>query len=124
MVEVHFYDPYQFTMMNHDETWSNVFLYWGKDNHAVHIVHAQSKNVLGPYIEPDKKTWMDNRIDPKVFKDDDGQLYMYMVRFTDGNTIWGRKMKNPAEFAGEPVCLFASLPAPLPLLQPLSIVTT
>lgn len=35
---------------------------------------------------------------------------MYMVRFTDGNTIWGRKMKNPAEFAGEPVCLFASLP--------------
>ena len=30
--------------------------------------------------------------------------------FTDGNTIWGRKMKNPAEFAGEPVCLFASLP--------------
>ena len=53
---------------------------------------------------------MDNRIDPKVFKDDDGQLYMYMVRFTDGNTIWGRKMKNPAEFAGEPVCLFASLP--------------
>lgn len=73
--------------------------YWGKDKHAVHIVHAQSKNVLGPYIEPDKKTWMDNRIDPKVFKDDDGQLYMYMVRFTDGNTIWGRKMKNPAEFA-------------------------
>ena len=56
--------------------------YWGKDKHAVHIVHAQSKNVLGPYIEPDKKTWMDNRIDPKVFKDDDGQLYMYMVRFT------------------------------------------
>ena len=35
---------------------------------------------------------------------------MYMVRFTDGNTIWGRKMKNPAEFAGEPVCQFASLP--------------
>ena len=26
------------------------------------------------------------------------------------NTVWGRKMKNPAEFAGEPVCLFASLP--------------
>ena len=25
-----------------------------------------------------------------------------------GNTIWGRKMKNPAEFAGEPVCQFAS----------------
>ena len=84
--------------------------YWGKDKHAVHIVHAQSKDVLGAYTEPDKKTWMDNRIDPKIFRDDDGQLYMYMVRFTDGNTIWGRKMKNPAEFAGEPVCQFASLP--------------
>lgn len=84
--------------------------YWGKDKHAVHIVHAQSDNVLGTYLEPDRKTWMDNRIDPKVFKDDDGQLYMYMVRFTDGNTIWVRKMKNPAEFSGEPICLFASLP--------------
>lgn len=84
--------------------------YWGKDKHAVHIVHAQSKDVLGAYTEPDKKTWMDNRIDPKVFRDDDGQLYMYMVRFTDGNTIWGRKMKNPAEFAGRtgvPVRLIA-----------------
>lgn len=84
--------------------------YWGKDRHAVHIVHAQSDDVLGPYKEPVKATWMDNRIDPHVFKDDDGQLYMYMVRFTDGNTIWGRKMKNPEEFAGEPVCQFASLP--------------
>ena len=37
----------------------------------------------------DKKTWMDNRIDPKVFKDDDGQLYMYMVRFTDGKYCLG-----------------------------------
>lgn len=84
--------------------------YWGNDKHAVHIVHAQSDSVLGPYKEPDTRRWMDNRIDPKVFKDDDGQLYMYMVRFTDGNTIWGRKMKSPSEFAGEPVCLFASLP--------------
>ena len=39
MVEVHFYDPYQFTMMNHDETWSNVFLYWGKDNHVSGSIH-------------------------------------------------------------------------------------
>lgn len=84
--------------------------YWGKDKHAVHIVHAQSTEATGPYMEPDKKSWMDNRIDPKVFRDDDGQLYMYMVRFTDGNTIWARKMKNPSQFVGEPVCLFASLP--------------
>lgn len=65
--------------------------YWGKDKHAVHIAHAQSDKVTGPYVEPEQKQWMDNRIDPMVFKDDDGQLYMYMVRFTDGNTIWAVK---------------------------------
>ena len=25
--------------MNHDETWSNVFLYWGKDNHVSGSIH-------------------------------------------------------------------------------------
>lgn len=84
--------------------------YWGKDKHAVHIVHARSDSASGPYAEPDRTTWLDNRIDPKVFRDDDGRLYMYMVRFTDGNAIWGRRMKNPSAFAGEPVCQFASLP--------------
>lgn len=84
--------------------------YWGKDRHAVHIAHARADSVLGPYAEPDRAAWLDNRIDPMVFRDDDGRLYMYMVRFTDGNTIWGRPMKNPAEFAGPPVCQFASLP--------------
>lgn len=84
--------------------------YWGQDKHAVHIVHAVSDSILGPYHEPERTTWMDNRIDPHVFMDDDGRLYMYMVRFTDGNTIWAREMKNPGEFSGEPVCLFSSLP--------------
>lgn len=84
--------------------------YWGQDRHAVHIVHSTSKFALGPYYEPDRTTWLDNRIDPKVFRDDDGQLYMYMVRFTDGNTIWCRKMKNPAEFESDPIYIFASQP--------------
>lgn len=84
--------------------------HWGKDIHAVHCVHAQCENPLGPYFEPDKTTWLDNRIDPKLFIDDDGQLYMYMVRFTEGNAIWVRKMKNPHEFESDPFCLFASLP--------------
>lgn len=84
--------------------------YWGEDRHAVHITHAESDKPLGPYTEPEQTTWMDNRIDPKVFKDDDGQLYMYMVRFTEGNAIWVRKMKDPSTFLTEPYCLFASLP--------------
>lgn len=84
--------------------------HWGKDKHIVHIAHAESNDILGPYREPVKDQWMDNRIDPQVFKDDDGKLYMYMVRFTDGNTIWVRPMKDPRTFDGHPVCLFASLP--------------
>ncbi|MDR2919777.1 MAG: family 43 glycosylhydrolase [Tannerella sp.] len=84
--------------------------HWGKDKHIVHIAHAESDSILGSYHEPIKDTWMDNRIDPHVFKDDDGKLYMYMVRFTDGNTIWVRPMKDPYTFDGHPFCLFASLP--------------
>jgi GH43 family beta-xylosidase len=84
--------------------------HWGRDKHIVHIAHAESDDILGPYHEPVKDQWMDNRIDPQVFKDDDGKLYMYMVRFTDGNTIWARPLKDPRTFGGHPVYLFASLP--------------
>lgn len=33
MAEVHFY-PYQFTLMEQDEEWGNVFYYWGEGNHS------------------------------------------------------------------------------------------
>ncbi len=33
MVEVHYYSPYQFTLMNEDADWGKRTLYWGKDNH-------------------------------------------------------------------------------------------
>lgn len=33
MAEVHFY-PYQFTLMDQDADWGNMFYYWGKDNHS------------------------------------------------------------------------------------------
>ncbi|MDR0748881.1 MAG: family 43 glycosylhydrolase [Tannerellaceae bacterium] len=84
--------------------------YWGKDKHAVHIGHAVSDSISGPYREPVKDTWLDNRIDPHLFRDDDGKLYLYMVKFTDGNTIWARPMKDPSTFAGEAIYQFASLP--------------
>ena len=32
MVEVHFYDPYQFTGMESDADWGKMFYYWGKGN--------------------------------------------------------------------------------------------
>lgn len=34
MVEVHYYDPYQFTIMPSDESWGKVFYYWGAANHV------------------------------------------------------------------------------------------
>jgi len=84
--------------------------YWGRGRNVIHIGHAISPNILGPFVEPQKDSSLDNRIDPKLFVDDDGKLYLYMVRFTDGNTIWVRPMKDPATFEGEPKYLFASLP--------------
>ncbi|MDR1557375.1 MAG: family 43 glycosylhydrolase, partial [Tannerellaceae bacterium] len=84
--------------------------YWGKDKHVVHIGHATSDSILGPYCEPVKDTWMDNRIDPQLFRDDDSKLYLYMVKFTDGNTIWVRPMKDPYTFTGQAIYQFASLP--------------
>lgn len=34
MVEVHYYEPYQFCLMESDASWGKVFWYWGKDNHV------------------------------------------------------------------------------------------
>lgn len=34
MVEVHFYDPYPFTLMEQDADWGKIFWYWGADNHV------------------------------------------------------------------------------------------
>lgn len=34
MVEVHYYDPYQFCLMENDESWGNVFYYWGNGFHS------------------------------------------------------------------------------------------
>ncbi|MEX6686358.1 family 43 glycosylhydrolase [Danxiaibacter flavus] len=84
--------------------------YWGKDRNVIHIGHAVSPNITGPFAEPDKTSWLDNRIDPKLFIDDDGKLYLYMVKFTEGNTIWVRPMKDPQTFEGEPSYVFSSLP--------------
>ena len=34
MVEVHFYSPYNFTIMREDESWGNQFYYWGDGFHS------------------------------------------------------------------------------------------
>jgi endoglucanase len=34
MMELHYYTPYQFTLMSEDATWGKMFYYWGKDYHS------------------------------------------------------------------------------------------
>jgi GH43 family beta-xylosidase len=84
--------------------------HWSRERNVVHIAHAEAEQPLGPYHEPVKDRWLDNRIDPHLFVDDDGKMYLYMVRFTDGNTIWARPMKDPSTFDGDPKYIFASQP--------------
>ena len=39
MLEVHFYSPYNFTMMTKDESWGNQAYYWGAANHVSGSAH-------------------------------------------------------------------------------------
>jgi GH43 family beta-xylosidase len=84
--------------------------FWGIKNMTVHIGHAVADNILGPYVEPDKKTWFDSRIDANAFINTDSTFYFYTVKFTDGNTIWGQKMADLGTFKGQPKYIFNSLP--------------
>lgn len=34
MVEVHYYSPYQFTLMSSDQSWGNMFYFWGQGYHS------------------------------------------------------------------------------------------
>lgn len=34
ILEVHYYTPYQFCLMEKDESWGKMFYYWGKGNHS------------------------------------------------------------------------------------------
>jgi aryl-phospho-beta-D-glucosidase BglC (GH1 family) len=34
MLEIHYYTPYQFCLMEKDANWGKVFYYWGKNNHS------------------------------------------------------------------------------------------
>jgi len=34
MVEVHYYEPFQFCLMEHDENWGKIFYYWGAGHHS------------------------------------------------------------------------------------------
>lgn len=50
MVEVHFYDPYQFVMMEEDANWGKVWYYWGAANHIEGSDRNADSNVEEAYV--------------------------------------------------------------------------
>ncbi|MBR4836617.1 MAG: glycoside hydrolase family 43 protein [Clostridia bacterium] len=60
-----------------------------------HLGIAVADSPLGPFIQKEKK-WLNdiNEIDGHFFVDDDGTVYLYFVRFDNGNVIWCAKMND------------------------------
>ena len=60
-----------------------------------HLGVAVADSPLGPFTQ-EKICWLSERkgIDGDYFIDDDGQVYLYYVRFDHGNIIYGTKMSD------------------------------
>lgn len=63
-----------------------LFFYTANEQIAV----AESKKVWGKFAQKDIRgiDESEHNIDPFLFKDDDGKLYLYHVRFDNGNYLW------------------------------------
>lgn len=60
-----------------------------------HICVATSDSPEGPFVQDEKKPVREEKgIDASLFVDDDGKAYLYFVRFTGGNVIWGVEMNS------------------------------
>ena len=55
---------------------------------------AESSNPMGPYKQSriHEITHTTGQIDPFLFHDDDGKVYLYYVRFVGGNTLYVARM--------------------------------
>lgn len=60
-----------------------------------HIAVATSDSPKGPFVQNEKK-WLSEKcaIDGHFFVDDDGSVYLYYVRFDDGNVLYMTKMND------------------------------
>lgn len=77
-----------------------IFKYNGKYYMAYtaneHIAIAESDSPLGPFTQKQLKpiSGSGKQIDPYIFKDTDGKLYLYHVRLQAGNRIFVARLKN------------------------------
>ncbi len=69
------------------------YLYYSAETQ---VCVATSDSPEGPYKQTVQKPLLKDevRIDPYVFKDDDGQYYLYFVHFRDGNEIWVARLND------------------------------
>nr|WP_067060705.1 glycoside hydrolase family 43 protein [Mucilaginibacter sp. L294] len=61
-----------------------------------HIAIAVSDNPLGPFVQSVHKpiSMQGKQIDPFIFKNTNGDLYLYFVRLQNGNRIFEARLKN------------------------------
>jgi xylan 1,4-beta-xylosidase len=77
-----------------------VFMYDGSFRMAYvadeRIAIAESNSPLGPFVQKEKKMLEApvKQIDPFVFVDDDGKVYLYHVRLQQGNRLFVAEMKK------------------------------
>ena len=95
-------------------------LYWSVDRGdrgVVQIGHAVADQPLGPYHEPERRHWFASKIDAHLFRDDDGSLTFYSVKFDAGNQIWGQPARDPSTLTGKPRRLLTATPHTWELLD-------
>jgi len=60
-----------------------------------HICVAVSDSPLGPFVQQEKKPLREEKgIDPSIFFDGSGRVFIFFVRFTDGNVIWSAELSE------------------------------
>jgi beta-xylosidase len=60
-----------------------------------HLCVATSDSPLGPFIQNEKVPMRSEKsIDSSIFIDNDGKVYIYFVRFTNGNVIWMAELND------------------------------
>jgi beta-xylosidase len=61
-----------------------------------HIAIAQSDSPLGPFVQKVQRpiSMSGRQIDPFIFRDKNGELYLYCVRLQDGNRIFSARLKD------------------------------
>lgn len=63
MVEVHFYDPYQFTDLGEDKDWGKYYLYWGKNNKGGDADRTADSKYNEDYVKAQMKKMKTNFFD-------------------------------------------------------------